>query len=292
MHINKIMISIIICSRHFDISEELFKNIQDTIGYDYELIVIDNSANQYSIFSAYNEGVRRAKGDILCFMHEDILFHTNAWGQKVVDHFVNAKVGLIGVVGGHYMPKYPASWWSTECKSGKILQGQINDGIYSTEIFEWNRYKSESLDSVEAVVVDGLWFCIPRRLFDKIEFDEVTYTDFHCYDTDICFQILKLDYTVNVIFDILIEHKSYGNQNLMFYNERIKCFDKWNDSLPVVKGIVLSELEIQDRMLLVVEYNKELHRRLKVEEELIKARQSKTYRLGNFFLKPFKLLRK
>ena len=286
------MISIIICSRYSDIPEELKNNIQDTIGFDYELIVIDNSDNRYSIFSAYNEGVRRAKGDILCFMHEDIVFHTKAWGQKVVNHFIDEKVGLIGVVGGHYMPKCPASWWSTECSSGKILQGQRNDGIYSTEMFEWNRYKPKNLESVEVAVVDGFWFCIRRSLFEVIKFDEITYTGFHCYDIDISYQVLKLNYTVNVVFDILIEHKSYGNQDSIFYNERIKCFNKWNDNLPIVKGIVLSETEIQDRLLFVIEYNKELYRRLKAEEEIRRVRQSKTYRLGNFFLKPFKQLRK
>ena len=60
------MISCIICSRRPDISAELKENIASTIGCEYELVVIDNSKNEYSIFSAYNEGVRRAKGDILC----------------------------------------------------------------------------------------------------------------------------------------------------------------------------------------------------------------------------------
>ena len=77
------MLSLIICSRTPRISEELEKNIAETIGCEYELVVIDNSKNKYSIFSAYNEGVRRSKGDVLCFMHDDILYKTNGWGTKV-----------------------------------------------------------------------------------------------------------------------------------------------------------------------------------------------------------------
>ena len=77
------MLSLIICSRTPKISEELEKNIADTIGCEYELVVIDNSLNKYSIFSAYNEGVKRSIGDILCFMHEDILYKTINWGQQV-----------------------------------------------------------------------------------------------------------------------------------------------------------------------------------------------------------------
>ena len=62
------MISIIICSRKANVPKELKENIASTIGCEYELCVIDNSRNEYNIFSAYNEGIRRAKGDILCFM--------------------------------------------------------------------------------------------------------------------------------------------------------------------------------------------------------------------------------
>lgn len=74
------MLSLIVCSRTNDISNELKENVSTTIGCDYEWVVINNSQNQYSIFSAYNEGVSRAKGDVLCFMHEDVLFRTNNGG--------------------------------------------------------------------------------------------------------------------------------------------------------------------------------------------------------------------
>ena len=77
------MISCIVCSRHIRLSERLIQNIQNTIGESFELVVIDNSKSNYSIFSAYNEGVRRAKGNVLCFMHEDILFHSQNWGQEL-----------------------------------------------------------------------------------------------------------------------------------------------------------------------------------------------------------------
>ena len=74
------MISLIICSTHSDISAELKQNIDTTIGYDHEYVVIDNSDNRHSIFSAYNEGIRRSKGDILVFMHQDIGYQTINWG--------------------------------------------------------------------------------------------------------------------------------------------------------------------------------------------------------------------
>ena len=76
------MLSLIICSRTPKISNKLEKNIAETIGCEYELVVIDNSQNKYSIFSAYNEGVKRARGSVLCFMHDDIIYKTANWGGK------------------------------------------------------------------------------------------------------------------------------------------------------------------------------------------------------------------
>lgn len=281
------MISIIICSRTSDIDITLKENIKNTIDADYELIIIDNSNNDHSIFSAYNEGVRRAKGDILCFMHEDILFHTQNWGRKVESHLKDQNVGLIGVVGGHYLPDCPASWWSTECRSGQVIQGE-NNNIYSTRTDLWYRYKDENCNSIQVVAVDGFWFCIPCKLFNKIRFDDVTFKGFHCYDTDICMQINQLGFEVRVVFDILIEHFSRGTQDESYLDERDIHYNKWRNNLPIVQGIELNPFEIEDRLTFV----KYLNESKRLIIELQKIRKSKAYRLGKFLLKPFSWIRK
>ena len=149
------MISCIICSRQPDISAELKENIASTIGCEYELVVIDNSKNGYSIFSAYNEGVLRANGDTLCFMHEDIIYHTNDWGAKVVDYFVQyPQAGLIGVTGTHYMPAMPAAQWDCELSSSSMIQGELINGEYVTTAHLHDDYKASP---TKVVAVDGLW---------------------------------------------------------------------------------------------------------------------------------------
>lgn len=236
------MLSIVICSRHADISEDLKRNVDSTIGlknfnnvsyrngdlYDkqsvsyisnlvynldgfYEIIVIDNSKSEYNIFSAYNYGVKRSRGEILCFMHEDILFHTQDWGRLVVEHFEkNSNIGLIGVEGTHFIAKYASPWWAASMSTGQLIQGHTDNGACSSvEEKLWGRKTS---DSIEAVVVDGLWMCVRRNLFDNelIRFDDKTFSGFHCYDADICMQVIKAGYEVRVAYDIMIEHTSLG----------------------------------------------------------------------------------
>ena len=96
------MISIVICARANDINEALKENIQNTIGVPYELIVIDNGKNEYSIFSAYNKGVTLSNYDIVCFMHDDISFETMGWGNIVTTQLQKFNVGAIGVAGAPY----------------------------------------------------------------------------------------------------------------------------------------------------------------------------------------------
>ena len=92
-------ISIIICSRTKKLTPVFLENIEKTVGVDYELIVIDNSENKYSIFEAYNLGIKKSKGEVLCFMHDDVLFHTNNWGNILQTIFnKNELIGLIGIL--------------------------------------------------------------------------------------------------------------------------------------------------------------------------------------------------
>lgn len=75
------MLSIIICSRNNSISDLLMNNINESVGIEHELVIVGNYNNKYSIFSAYNEGVKRAKYPYLCFMHDDI-FIIHKIGEK------------------------------------------------------------------------------------------------------------------------------------------------------------------------------------------------------------------
>ena len=92
------MISLIICSRSGNINSQLEDNLGETVGCDYELILIDNSENKYSIFQAYNLGIQRSTGEIICFVHDDIHMHTKNWGTILKNIFIeNPKSGLIGI---------------------------------------------------------------------------------------------------------------------------------------------------------------------------------------------------
>ena len=107
------MLSIIICSRNSDIPPSLRENIRQTIGVEYEFIIIDNSENKYSIFSAYNKGVSLSRFPFLLFMHDDISYLTPGWGGELSAVFKDPSVGAAGIAGTPFLAKIPGGWWST-----------------------------------------------------------------------------------------------------------------------------------------------------------------------------------
>lgn len=237
------MISIIVCSRKDVLSDELLQNISETIGVEYELIVIDNSKSEYSIFSAYNEGVRRAKGDILCFMHEDVLCRSTDWGNRIAQYFdEDEKIGIIGFAGSHFLPAAPMYWYSSPFISQKNLnndQGVVKEHTHE----DWFAGKS----IIEVVVIDGFCFFVRKNLFEHIRFDEKTYSGFHLYDMDICMQVIESGYKVCVCRDVLAEHrwsqkKLYTKEGGDLFKYNLNLFvDKWKSKklLPIWRGLDL-----------------------------------------------------
>lgn len=274
------MISLIICSRTSDIDAALKENIQNTIGVDYELVVIDNSNNDHSIFSAYNEGIKRAKGDILCFMHDDILYRSNDWGNKVVCLLSDKSIGMIGLAGSHFFPKAPMYWWSSPFISQYNIEN--DNGVLKTN--ETVDYFVGDLS--EVVAVDGLCFFIPAKMFNTIRFDEKTFSGFHGYDMDISFQVQNAGKRVCVTRSVSVEHRwsetSFGNASYMAQldNNITILFEKWKEMLPITRGIDLPEIVVERLNNLCIQ-----------AYDAKKVRKSKAYRLGRLLLLPFKKLK-
>lgn len=278
------MISIIICSIHDRIPPKLEDNIAATIGCDYELLCIDNSSNLYNIFQAYNRGVEMAKGDILCFMHDDILFLDQGWGLKVMHH-LSEDVGVIGVIGNHLLPNCPASWWTTSLRSGNVIQRSRSDNRNINILFD--KYRQPNLSYTDVVTVDGLWFCMPKSIFSQVKFDEDTYDGFHCYDTDICMQVLQCKLSIRAVFNIPIAHYSIGSLSKDFFQQRRLWYKKWEKKLPIWRGVELNskELDLLNEMSELV--NEQTEEKIWAEEDAQHLRNSYAYRIGKQLLKPF-----
>lgn len=225
------MISIIVSSAKPNYLKQVAKNIEDTIGVPYELISFDNSSGQKGICEIYNLGIKKARYEILCFMHEDIEIETCGWGKIVIDQFNSDKeLGLLGVAGSIYKSRTPSGWHSTGGNIARANYIQSNKKLKKRAKHYYLNPDNEK--TVQVACVDGVWFCTTKKITSEFMFDDVTFKKFHAYDLDISFAIGQ-KYKVAVTFEVLLNHFSEGNYDRTWMAETLKLHNKWNNVLPI-----------------------------------------------------------
>lgn len=228
------MLSIIICTRDARALEAVSHSVEHTIGVPYEIIAIDNSQGKYGICEAYNLGAARAQYGLLCFMHEDIRFHTIGWGQKVADILRDATIGVLGITGGQYQVAAPAAWWG--CGLKLCRENVLN--IFPDGHKEMDLYNPEGQTLTDVAVVDGLWMCSRKEVWQQYPFDSSTFAEFHFYDVDYCTEIYKHGLRVCVTFELLVEHHSRGSVNTSWLHNALKFEQKRKGQLPFGPAIL------------------------------------------------------
>lgn len=205
------MISIIISSYQPKFYDALEKNIEETIGIPYEIIKIENPGIM-GICEAYNKGAEKAKFDYLLFLHEDVEFVTQDWGQKLISHLQQEQTGCIGVAGSTYLPNVPFAWWDNfEDTLCNIIQ--CNKGVV---------LRDYTLDKKTlATTLDGVFIACRRDVFNAFKFSRHI-NGFHAYDLDFSARVGS-KYNNFVINDIKLKHFSEGNPNVSWWEEIISA---------------------------------------------------------------------
>jgi GT2 family glycosyltransferase len=222
------MISIITCGHDETLWEIHERNVIKTIEYPCEYIRIDNRDNRYGLCAAYNEGIKRAHGDICVFVHEDALFMKKGWGSVLAEKFnADSTIGLIGIEGTQYLFADDMNWQAAGAPftSGRIFYESRDGNEYELIVFSWNT------DDTEVVVADGVFLAIRRELFTTAAFDDETFRGFHFYDLDICMQVSK-SHRCMVTCDIMVKHLGRGNNPEGWQGAARRFQDKYRISLP------------------------------------------------------------
>lgn len=220
------MISIIICTRSEGALASVNLSISQTIGVPYEIIGIDNSKGQYGICEAYNTGASNAKYAILCFMHEDVRFHSVGWGDTVIANLRDASVGVLGLAGGSYQAKAPTGWGGTNQLFGVNVMHTVNGEMLRDYINPFGK------DYMQAATLDGVWLCCRKEVWSEFKFDQVVFPGFHFYDVDFCTRVAK-KYKNFILFNISLEHFSRGNFDKVWMQQAIKFYKERKNILPI-----------------------------------------------------------
>jgi len=227
------MISIVICSVNPTYLNDLSINIRETIGVPYEILSFDNRDGSSGICEVYNKGIAQANFDIICFIHEDIIIHTQNWGQVLAEIFSDPKVGLVGLAGSTYKSLAATGFYFTMMQGLELNHVNIKQRFKNNlkaEVHDYENPGNERLTQVACV--DGVWLCARKEALNSYRFDEELLMGFHGYDLDLSLGIGQY-FQVMVTFDILITHFSEGNFDRKWFTEILKIHNKWGRILPL-----------------------------------------------------------
>ena len=178
-----------------------------------------------SLSQVYNEILDESKTDIVVLCHDDIYFDTTSWYYKLKTHFENTDYGILGVAGTTEMPA-SGQWWETRRKMIGIVNHESGGK-------KWTSKYSEDLGKSigETVIVDGVFIALSKSRI-KHNFDE-EFKGFHFYDIGFCFKNQIEGVKVGVISNIRITHKSIGQTNEQWEENKNLFAQKYSENLPV-----------------------------------------------------------
>ena len=170
-------------------------SMQKTI---FELITVDNRENRFaSAAEALNYGSKKAAGDYLLFVHQDVDLCSDSWlssTEAIIATIPN--LGVAGVAG--------------ISENGATLQERFRNRIkHGPEAVIWGNPIQE-LELVQTL--DECLVIIPKSVFDVMQFDLAVCKHWHLYAHDYCLSIATKGFDVYVIPQF-IYHRSTGHSS-------------------------------------------------------------------------------
>ena len=169
------MISLICCYN----DKEQYENMKQSLmrqSVEYELIGIDNRKNKYSsAAAALNAGARKANGDFLIFLHQDIIFEKPNSLSDFVEAYPKDKNAIIGLFG--------ASHGKTDALANDLFSVQT---------------------------LDECFIGMSKDVWNLLKFNEKICDGWHLYAVELCLRAKEKDILI-AKGNFNIKHLSSGN---------------------------------------------------------------------------------
>jgi GT2 family glycosyltransferase len=158
----------------------------------YPLSYARNAAN-VGLISALNQGARLARGEVVCFLHNDTEMREPEWLARLETALGDGRrVGLAGLYGARRMRR---------------------DGRYVGRTIVHCLEGGPGMRSpvVEVAAVDGVCLCLRRALLEEIGGFDEGYGFFHGYDRDLSFAVRDRGLACAVV-DARFVHRGGGTR--------------------------------------------------------------------------------
>lgn len=191
-------------------------NKQTKVNIDY--VLVDNTGHNFnSAAEALNFGIKKAIGEVLVFLHQDIVFLDNNQLNYIYEFAVNNKSVLFG----------PAGVESREINKNCVILSSMFEGK--------DKHKYTSLDQpMKCFTLDECLIACHKDCLKNVSFDEVTCDGWHLYGADLCLQANLFSEMCVMVIPMNIWHKSNGNADKCYYITQNKLARKYNNKYKII----------------------------------------------------------
>jgi GT2 family glycosyltransferase len=169
--------------------------------FPFEFLAIDNTQGEaISAARVLNKTAGKARYDYLMFVHQDVALDSKEWLANVRRDLDSLyRLGAAGVAG----------------KSQNGLAASVSHG--NPPFF----VGPEKLNSpVQVQTLDGCLMIVPRKIFERLSFDETTLEGWYLYVVDYCLDLTRLGYRIYVL-PHQIYHESTGPSDSSVYRKTL-----------------------------------------------------------------------
>lgn len=178
-----------------------FKPLQEIDSRLLNRLRIVRNKENVGVRESLNQGWKNSDGELILFMHNDLMIYEKGFDFKIKEAFKNEEVGALGAFGAKglglrniYLDHYEMNQLA---RIGNISNARMDKQVHG---FRNLRNEFENV-----AVFDGMFMCVRRKLLDKINgFDPITET-FHNYDNLICIKSIKNGYE-NIVISLDVSH--------------------------------------------------------------------------------------
>ncbi|MDM8557676.1 glycosyltransferase [Candidatus Parabeggiatoa sp. HSG14] len=203
---------------------QFVRHLQQTCGLKKVEILAYTNPGDKSLSAVYNHALSTAKQDFIVFIHDDVIFESNNWGRNVIQHLQHSEYGILGIAGTANLSK-SGIWWENALTTIGIVKHQCEKKTWTT------KYSGNFKERIIPVVcVDGVFMAVNRQKLRE-NFNE-RLTDFHFYDIDFCIAHFIADVKIGVIFNVPLIHKSIGQTNDIWEQQRTQFLTTHKYNLP------------------------------------------------------------
>ena len=146
------------------------------------------NARNLGLISALNQAASLAKGDVLCFLHNDTEMRDARWLERLLAALASPRrIGLAGLYGARRLRR-----------DGRYVGRTIVHALEGEGTLDG--------DVAEVAVVDGVCLCLRRGLLEEVGGFDEGYGFLHGYDRDLSFAVREAGWRCAVVDAPFVHH--------------------------------------------------------------------------------------